>query len=246
MTLFLSRTACGLLSFLFLFFLASSPLAGQESERPALLLEANASYLGSGVDQFYIIRLTGGSNYQLFLSSANRLAVGFGLRKVSASQWYSRYALMNLSSGQREFATIDGSLDGIRVVEDGDNSTYTNLRLRYERGKYFPVSDRLRLGLGAMIDPVIGFGKMNPFVPETFPVNHYSIGLDVGIVPQASFSLGERLRLAVEVPLPFVSVAYSSIKGDNPFVLEENRRQSDFSVDLLRNVQAGLSLRFAL
>lgn len=246
MTLFPSRAACGLLSFLFLFFFASSPLAGQESERPAFLLEANISYLGSGVDQFYLFSTATGDNFQISLTSANRLAVGFGFRKVSANQWYSRYALMNLSSGESSFASIEGSFDGARVVLDGDKTTYSNLRLRYERGKYFPVSDRLRLGLGVMIDPVIGRGNTRSYVPEDFPVSHYSCGLDFGVVPQVSFALGERLRVAVEVPLPFVSVAYSSINADNPFVSEDNRRQSDFSVDLLRNVQAGLSLRFAL
>lgn len=223
-------------------------LHGQQSSGKTHQLEALFTCQNYRLTDMLSVNRNNGTNLTTISEATPRLGLGAGVRVVNEQGWYSRYGLVNLSLNQSADLIITSIRDvnPISNTGGGRNSLF-NLQLRYERGRYFTVGKSLTLGLGVMVDPVITRRKTEVFDPLDFPVKLTAIRLDVGVVPSVAVRLTQRVSFVLETPLALIRTSYTSRFTDNPFLTEENRRESTFDTDLFsRMLQLGGGVRYQL
>lgn len=242
------KATAGCLSTFVLLLISFGPLFGQTEKQSSYQLEANFTFQSFFNNNTIQITQEDGVGVLNISETMPQLSFGGGLRINNSRNYYSRLGLVGFSSTKTADLLIRTSADStIVAVSNGSQTRTFNLHLRFERGKYFALGEKVTFGLGAMVDPVMTQRKVNHFITSGFPTTATFLRLDFGIVPSLAWQIGGRLHLVCEAPLPVVRVGYQTSFLDNPFVLEDNRRQSSFEADiLLRSLQASVGVRVDL
>lgn len=242
------KATAGCLPTLLLLLAGLGPLFGQAAKQSSYQLEAHFTFQSFFNNNTVQVIQEDGVRVLNIFETTPQLSFGGGLRINNSRNYYSRLGLVGLSSNKAADLLIRASADSTIVAASNGAQTSTfNLHLRFERGKYFALGEKVTFGLGALVDPVMTRRKVDQFIATGFSTTATFFRLDFGIVPSLAWQVGGRLHLVCEAPLPVVRVGYQTSFLDNLFVLEDNRRQSSFETDfLLRSLQTSIGVRVDL
>ena len=173
------------------------------------------------------------------------LHLGISYSRIKANGNYYRLGLIGLDiSESTQFENIRITDDIIERVEGGDQS-FSRIVTQFEFGKYFK-RERVSIGAGAFFRPDYFFFQYMAANTLGFDSQIQEVAVQWGLNPIVELALGNTLSLTAQLPLSIGSLSYSSIRYENPFLIERDRKTNEFTskVDFEVALQMGLAVRF--